>query len=101
MTLSSEQRATDGIDAYLARSRTKPRWHVPDWAITTISLIVVIGIWQAAGPWIDPLFASYPSAILAAGEKMAMSGQLSTALWSSTQPFLAGYFLAAIVGIPA
>jgi ABC-type nitrate/sulfonate/bicarbonate transport system permease component len=101
MAISSEQRAVDRVDAYLARSRTKAGWHVPDWAITTVSLVAVLGIWQAAGPWIDPLFASYPSAILAAGERMAASGQLSKALWSSMQPFLAGYLLAAVVGVPA
>jgi len=100
MTISSEQQAVDAVDAYMARPRSRVGLRVPDWAITTVSLIAVLGIWQAVGPWINPLFASYPSEILAAGRKMAMSGQLSKALWSSMQPFLVGYFLAAIVGVP-
>jgi ABC-type nitrate/sulfonate/bicarbonate transport system permease component len=102
MTISSEQQAVDAVDAYMAQpKKSTVGQRVPDWAITTVSLIAVLGIWQAVGPWINPLFASYPSEILAAGRKMAMSGQLSKALWSSTQPFLVGYFLAAIVGVPA
>ena len=74
---------------------------IPDWAYTTISLVVVIGAWQAASPWINPLFAPYPSSILAAAWKMTLSGQLPEALWSSLQAFVAGYLLAAVTGIGA
>jgi taurine transport system permease protein len=76
-------------------------WRMPSWAITTVSLIVVIGIWQACGPFINPLFASYPSEILRAAWKMTASGELPKAFLSSMQPFLAGYALAAILGVPA
>ncbi|MGL4967434.1 MAG: ABC transporter permease [Inquilinus sp.] len=79
----------------------KSAWRVPSWAITTVSLIMVIGIWQACGPFINPLFASYPSEILHAFWKMTASGQLPKAFVSSMQPFLAGYALAALLGVPA
>ena len=68
--------------------------------ITALSLIVVGSIWELAGPGMNPLFGSYPSAIWIAGVKMAQSGDLTTALFSSLQPFAAGYLLAALVGIP-
>lgn len=79
----------------------KPRFRMPDWAITTLSVAIFLGAWEACRPWIDPLFASYPSAILAAGWKMTLNGRLPAALWESAQPFLAGYVLAAILGVPA
>jgi NitT/TauT family transport system permease protein len=78
--------------------RVGPR--VPSWLITIISLIIVLGGWELAGPYINPLFASYPSAILASAWEMTVSGQLPTALWQSSQPFLAGYAVAAVIGIP-
>lgn len=88
-----ESKSLDGL--------IKPAWRVPSWVITTLSLIVVIATWQIFGPQINPLFASYPSEILRAFWKMMVSGQLPTAFVTSMQPFLAGYLLAAILGIPA
>ena len=75
-------------------------FRMPDWTITTLSVTVFLGMWEAMRPWIDPLFASYPSAILAAAWKMTLNGRLPEALWESAQPFLAGYVLAAVLGIP-
>lgn len=75
-------------------------WRMPDWMITTLSIAVFLGLWEAARDHIDPLFASYPSAILNAAWRMTLNGRLPQALWDSAQPFLAGYALAAIVGVP-
>lgn len=80
--------------------RGRSVFRLPNWAITLISLGLVLGAWQALGPWINPLFASYPSAIARAFWKMMASGQLPAAFISSMQPFVAGYCLAALVGIP-
>ncbi|YCI04750.1 ABC transporter permease [Ensifer sp. D2-11] len=76
-------------------------WSMPDWAITAISLMVLIGLWQAAAPFIDPLFGSYPSQIFASFLVMMESGTLVQAFWQSIQPFFAGYLLAALIGVPA
>ncbi len=78
----------------------KSAWQMPDWMITTASVIIFLVAWQAAKPWIDPLFASYPSAILIAAWKMTITGRLPQAVWESAQPFLAGYALAALLGVP-
>ena len=91
--------AADGTA--LAAATAKPAFRMPNWAITTLSLIVVIGSWELAGPYINPLFASYPSAILRAFWKMTLSGQLPAAFATSMLPFLAGYALAALLGVPA
>ena len=78
----------------------KPAWRMPRWAITSLSLFFVLGIWEIFGPQINPLFASYPSEILRAFWKMMESGRLPDAFLSSMQPLLVGYFLAALLGIP-
>ena len=88
----AEGAALDGI--------AKPKWRVPNWAITTLSLAVVLGVWEALGPSINPLFASYPSEILQSFWVMTVSGRLPAAFLSSMQPFVAGYLLAALLGVP-
>jgi NitT/TauT family transport system permease protein len=74
---------------------------MPSWAITGLSLVLVLGVWEGFGPHINPLFASYPSDILRAFWKMMESGVLPAAFWSSMKPFVAGYFLAGVLGISA
>jgi taurine transport system permease protein len=102
MAMSSDHKAVGAVSAYAKpqQAKRKPGWRLPDWIITLISLIVGIGAWQAAGPWINPLFASYPSAIAAAAWQETLSGELPRALWESFQPFAAGYVLAAVAGVP-
>jgi taurine transport system permease protein len=100
MAISGEHELSDAPEVSLAQPKQKPAFRMPDWTITTMSLIVVIGLWQAAARWINPLFASPPSAILSAAWTMTLSGELPSALLASSQPFLAGYVLAVIVGVP-
>ena len=100
MTISGEHDVSNAAEMPLAQPSNKPAYRMSDWAITMVSLIVVIGLWQAAAPWINPLFASPPSAILSAAWTMTLSGELPSALLASSLPFLAGYFLAALVGVP-
>src|SRR5450631_4850711 len=77
-----------------------PRGPVPSWLITTGSVIFVLVAWELCGPYIDPLFGTYPSAIVAAFWKLVGSGKLAAALADSLRPFAAGYALAIVVGIP-
>ncbi len=77
-----------------------PRGPVPRWLITTGSVIFVLVAWQLCGPFINPLFGTYPTAIAAAFWKLAGSGKLGAALIDSLRPFAAGYALAILVGVP-
>ena len=81
-----------------AKARGLPR--VPDWVITLLSLVAVIGIWQWYGPGMDPIFAPYPTTILKAFVHMVQTGRLPAAFWASMQPFFTGYLLAAVIGVP-
>jgi NitT/TauT family transport system permease protein len=78
-----------------ARPRTLPRW-----AITTASVVVLLLVWEFFGKNIDPVFGSYPSQIALAFLDLARSGKLWTALVESLQPFVVGYGVAILFGVP-
>jgi ABC-type nitrate/sulfonate/bicarbonate transport system permease component len=76
-------------------SRTLPRW-----AITTLSLGGAVLLWEIFGRDINPVFGSYPSAIAVAFVDLLRSGKLGSALFESLQPFVLGYGLAILIGVP-
>jgi NitT/TauT family transport system permease protein len=78
----------------------KPRRPLPSWVITIGSLVALLGAWEIFGRDINPVFGSYPSAIAEAGWELARTGKLWTALSDSLRPFLLGYALAIIIGVP-
>jgi NitT/TauT family transport system permease protein len=82
------------------RRRRKFGANVPSSVISMASLGIVIAIWEMFGREINPIFASYPSAIFKAGVEMVKDGELVQALFQSLRPLSVGYLLAAIVGIP-
>jgi len=88
----------------LARSDSdiprEKRAGMPRWAITTLSLAIVLVLWEWFGRDINPVFGSYPSAIAVAAWEITRSGLLEKALFESLQPFCVGYGLAILVGVP-
>ena len=73
---------------------------LPRWVITLASISFVLILWEIFGRRINPVFGSYPSAIAVAFWDLAVSGQLWSALYESLRPFLVGYALAIVVGVP-
>jgi NitT/TauT family transport system permease protein len=73
---------------------------LPRWVITLISICCVLILWEIFGRDINPVFGSYPTAIARAFWELLVTGQLSEALYESLRPFLLGYCLAIVVGIP-
>jgi NitT/TauT family transport system permease protein len=78
----------------------KPRRPLPSWVITVASLVVLLGTWEIFGRDVNPVFGSYPSAIAEAGWQLARTGKLWAALSDSLRPFLVGYGLAILIGVP-
>jgi NitT/TauT family transport system permease protein len=78
----------------------KPRRPLPSWVITSASLVVLLGAWEIFGRDVNPVFGSYPSAIAEAGWQLARTGKLWAALSDSLRPFLLGYGLAILIGVP-
>src|SRR4051812_35684821 len=73
---------------------------MPRWSITVFSLAVLIGLWEFFGRDINPVFGSYPSAIALAFVELVRSGQLGAELYESLRPFVVGYGLAILAGVP-
>jgi NitT/TauT family transport system permease protein len=95
---------TQVIDTEAGLERSPPpaasRRTVPSWAITVSSLAVLLLAWEWFGRDINPVFGSYPSAIAEAFWDLARSGKLGAAMIESLQPFVAGYGLAILLGVP-
>jgi NitT/TauT family transport system permease protein len=68
--------------------------------ITMLSVGIMLLLWEWFGRDINPVFGSYPSAIVEAFWQLSLSGKLWAALAESLQPFVVGYGLAIIIGVP-
>ena len=68
--------------------------------ISTISVICFLLLWEAAGRGINPIFASYPSAIMVASVEMLREGVLAHAFVQSMQPLVVGFIMSAVFGVP-
>ena len=73
---------------------------VPRWAVTAASLVVILLLWEVFGRDINPIFGSYPSAIFVAFLELVRNGKLAAALLQSLQPFIVGYCVAIVIGVP-
>ncbi|MGB8044328.1 MAG: ABC transporter permease, partial [Pseudolabrys sp.] len=83
-----------------AETETAERKPLPRWVITLASIAVVLILWEIFGRRVNPVFGSYPTAIAVAFWDLAVSGQLWSALYDSLRPFLLGYALAILIGVP-
>jgi ABC-type nitrate/sulfonate/bicarbonate transport system permease component len=81
-------------------TRTRSMRDVPNWVITTSSIVLLLIIWEFFGREVNPIFGSHPLAIALAFWKMVQSGLLIKALFQSLQAFIVGYGLSIIIGVP-
>ncbi len=73
---------------------------VPSWLITLGTISFFLLLWEVFGRDVNPIFGSYPSAIAVAGWEMLVSGELGAALMESIQPFIVGFILSMLIGVP-
>ena len=83
-----------------AKEETGERRPLPRWMITVASVTILLIVWEIFGRRINPVFGSYPSAIAEAFGELVVTGQLWSALYDSLRPFVIGYALAILVGVP-
>lgn len=70
-------------------------------AVSVISILAFLLFWEAVVTYfkaLDPLFVSAPSLILAAGQKLVVTGELSRHASVTLQNLSIGFVLAALVG---
>ncbi len=82
------------------REAAPARRGVPRWAVTAASLVVILLLWEILGRHINPIFGAPPSAIFVAFVELLRNGKLAAALLQSLQPFIVGYGVAIVVGVP-
>src|SRR4051812_48404837 len=68
--------------------------------VTVLSAFAVLAVWEYLGRKVDPLFASYPTAIVSTFFDMIGNGTLLPAIWATLKPLVIGFALAALAGIP-
>ncbi len=83
-----------------AREAAPAKRGVPRLAVTAASLVVLLLIWEVLGRHINPIFGAPPSAIFVVFIELVRNGKLAEALLQSLQPFVVGYGVAIIVGVP-
>jgi ABC-type nitrate/sulfonate/bicarbonate transport system permease component len=88
-----------GSTASDERVADRPR-AIPGWAVTLLSLALVLAVWEVFGRDVNPIFGSYPSAIAEAAWELLRSGKLLAALSDSLRPFFLGYGIAILIGVP-
>ena len=77
------------------------RWqNVNPWAVRLTVVAIFLVVWELGARQMNPIFMAAPTAIILALVDMLRSGELLKAMASSAQALVAGYLLAAIVGIP-
>jgi NitT/TauT family transport system permease protein len=63
------------------------------------AIVTVVGAWEVFGRRVNPLFMSYPTAVIKAGAVMISSGELLVALESSLLTLVMGFAIASVIGI--
>jgi NitT/TauT family transport system permease protein len=93
--IADRQTAPDDTDEGVRAKRGVPRW-----VVTVATLAAFLAFWEYFGRDVNPIFGSYPSAIFEAFVDLVRNGKLGAALWQSVQPFIVGYVLAIVIGVP-
>jgi NitT/TauT family transport system permease protein len=60
----------------------------------------ILLLWEVVGPFINPIFFSYPSKIIAAAYHLTLNGELPYYTWQSLQVLFYGLGFAVLIGIP-
>jgi NitT/TauT family transport system permease protein len=67
--------------------------------VRAISLVLFLCAWELVGRQMDPIFMTYPLAILHAAVGLIKSGELARGLIESLEPFVIGMLLSIVIGI--
>ncbi len=93
-----------GIDAAFAERATAAKRKVAFWRQAPLYrygfIAFILVVWELGGPFVNPIFFSYPSKIVAAAYHLTVSGELPYYTWQSLQVLFCGLALAVLVGIP-
>ena len=63
-------------------------------------VVLILAVWEITGPFISPIFFTYPSKIATAFVELTVSGELPHFLGQSLEVMIYGLLFAVVVGIP-
>ncbi|MBC6460507.1 ABC transporter permease [Actinomadura sp. HBU206391] len=81
------------------RMRTRRR-SGRDRLVTAAAVVVLLAIWEIAARQVDPILAAPPTKVFQALVDMTKDGSLPEAVLESAKPFLTGFGLAIVAGVP-
>lgn len=104
MSEASEAKAIGVIDDSAAEGAGNGAAKVSVWQRPYVyrigSLVIILALWEILGPFVNPIFFTYPSAIVAAFHELILNGELQKYSLQSIQLLVYGMFLAIVIGIP-
>ena len=89
----------DGSTEAPAEDLLPPPRRIHPNVVRGISIAVALVLWEIFGRQVNPLFMSYPSAIVAAAVNLLQTGELEAAFVESAKALILGFVAAAVVGI--
>ncbi len=100
MSVANETQAVPLAPAQLAPAvKATPWWERPAFFRYGFVALILI-VWEIVGPFISPIFFTYPSKIAVAFYDVTVSGELPYYLGQSLEVMVYGLSIAVIVGIP-
>lgn len=97
VTASSRPSTTGAVDE-IEEIGPPPKSSRRMW-IRLISIVVVFASWEILGRQVNPLFMSYPTAIIQAAVQLMSTGELQRAFMESMTTLLVGFVSASLLGI--
>ncbi len=94
------QRAGAGQPPVAKKRSDAPAWWEHRALFRYGFLLLILVVWQIVGPFISPIFFTYPTKIAVSFYDLTVSGELPTRLLQSLEVMVAGLAVAIIVGIP-
>jgi NitT/TauT family transport system permease protein len=80
--------------------RNRKRGGVRNRAVTGVSVLTLLVLWEVVAAQVNPILLAPPTAVAQALWEMILDGSMGEALVESAQPFVVGYLLAVVVGLP-
>ncbi len=77
----------------------KRRGRISPNTIRSLAILAFLVVWEIVGRQVNPIFLSYPTAIMEAGWQTLLSGELGQAVLQSFSPFLIGFGLSILLGV--
>lgn len=88
------------MQAEAAGRAPAPSFWTRPWVIRLTSVVLVLSAWETYGRQINPVFMSYPTAVVRAAYKVVfVESALGQAWMDSMSAFVVGYLLSVVIGV--